>query len=143
MTIILIVLFLIWVYSYFKFRRKYKYFLVMTEYLKHELLLNQGNVYSASNVMLRLSSAFIEIQHYKDAYEVYETLMKTDLPNIDKSKLKENMDFCNNPFPGSNGLKNHNGSFWHNFILVRLGKRRFNFLTEEDFLQTNSIMRNM
>lgn len=115
----------------------------MTEYLKHELLVNQGNVYTASNVMLRLSSAYIEIQHYKDAYEIYETLMKTDLPNIDKCILKANMDFCNNPVPGCRGLKNHEASFWHNFILVRLGKRHFNFLTEEDFLQTNSIMRKM
>lgn len=115
----------------------------MAEYLKHELLINQGNVCTASNVMLRLSSAFIEIQHYKDAYELYEILMKTNLPNIDKGKLKENMDFCNKPIPGCSKLKNHNGSFWHNFILVRLGKRRFNYLTEEDFLQTNSIIRNL
>lgn len=142
-NIALLVLFLIWLYSYFRFRRKYKYFLVMAEYLKHELLINNGNVYIVSDVMLRLSSAFIAIQHYKDACDIYEKLIKMDFPNINKHKLQENIEFCKNPFPGSSGIKNHNCSFWHNFILVRFGKRRFNFLTEADYLNTNSIMRNL
>lgn len=143
MTIVIILLFAIWCYSYIKFRRKQKYFSVMVVYLSQELQRSPSQQDTA-NLLLRLSSAFIEIQHYKDAYDIYEQLLR---PNLYTGEMKErivmNKDFCSNPFPGSKGPKNHNHSYWHNFILVRLGKRRYNFLTENDYLMTNSIIRNM
>lgn len=63
--------------------------------------------------------------------------------NINPEDVRGNMKFCMNPVPGVKGLKNFNHSFTHNFILVRLGGRRMNFLCEDDFLQLNNILRIM
>lgn len=62
-------------------------------------------------------------------------------PNRDKILM--NMDFCKHPVPGVNHLKNFNHSYWHKFILTRFGRRRFNFLTEDDVLETNAVLRNL
>ncbi len=142
MTIIVILLIVIWCYSYIKFRRKQKYFSVMTNSLQEELKHQPLNSISANGIMLRLSSALIEIQHYKDAYDLYQQVIKQANP-VDTDRIRINMEFCKRPFPGCNGPKNLNHSYWHNFVLIRLGTRRYNYLTEADFLRTNSILRNM
>ena len=93
--------------------------------------------------MVRLACAYQEIQHYKTAYGLYEKALRMQLININPEDVRGNMKFCMNPVPGVKGLKNFNHSFTHNFILVRLGGRRMNFLCEDDFLQLNNILRIM
>lgn len=127
-----------WVWSYVKFRRKMKYFTMMAAYLENEVKTDP----SPSN-KLRFASALIQTQQYKDAYNIYTKLLQdySYLPN--KEGIQQNIEFCKNPVPGTSSPKNFNFSWWHNFLLVRLGKCRYNFLTEEDYLKTNSIMRQM
>ena len=114
-----------------------KYFKIIVGCLLKEVNSNPTN----PMLQMRLASALSEIQHYKDAYDIYNGLLNQGsfVPNIDKIKI--NMEFCKNPIPGS-GLKNHNSSWLHNFLLVRLGKQRYNFLIDDDFLLANSILRN-
>lgn len=140
MTIIVIILLAVWCYSYFRFRQEQKYFSVMAAYLQNEL--QQGRT-NTTNLMLRLSSALIQIQHYKDAYDIYQHLGNSIEFQNNKLQIETNIKFCIKPFPGCNGPKNFNHSYWHNFVLVRLGGKRYNFLSEDDFLRTNSLMRNM
>ena len=131
---ILIVAF--WIYNYFKFRRMNSYYKVMVSYLIMEV----QNAPSR-DLMLRLSSALIHIQHYRDAYEILIKLSNGCASLDEEQKIRANMEFCKNPVTGLSEAKNLNHSYWHNFLLVRLGKRRYDFLTEQDYLMTNSIQR--
>lgn len=137
-TIIIILIVFVWLLSFVKFKRKMKYFSVMVAYLQ-SIVRDEP---SPDNLM-RLSSALCKIQHYKDASAILERLIDDCRDNSTRERLRTNLEFCKNPVPGTHQPKNFNQSWWHNFILARLGKRRHNFLTEDDFLQTNAIMRNM
>ena len=141
LAIIIIVLVVIWIYSYIRFRQRNSYFTNMVKYLEHEL--ENSNDIEKGWVMVRLACAYQEIQHYKTAYGLYEKALRMQLININPEDVRGNMKFCMNPVPGVKGLKNFNHSFTHNFILVRLGGRRMNFLCEDDFLQLNNIIRIM
>lgn len=139
MTIFLIIIILVfWAFNYVKFRRKNRYFNLMVGYLLHEVQL-----FPNWKTKLRLSSALIEIQHYKDAYQVLCDVAANNPDASDIDKIRQNITFCLHPIPGVSHPKNYNHSYWHNFILVRLGGRRYNFLEQEDFLRTNSIQRNI
>lgn len=139
--LILLVAFLIWLYNYIRFCRDYKYFKVMVDYLSEKAMHSQGQ--EQYRTSLSLSSALIKVQHYSDAYRVLEAVL-SDYPSLpDRDKILMNMDFCKHPVPGVHKLKNYNHSYWHKFVLTRFGRRRFNFLTEDDLLKTNSILRNM
>ena len=136
--IIFLILLGLWIWSYVKFKRKMKYFTVMTDYLQ-KVVDNDPNPENA----LRLSGALIEIQHYKDAFFILDGLIRQYPYHQNIEQMKINLEFCKNPVPGTHQPKNFNHSWWHNFLLVRLGRRRYNFLSEEDYLRTNSIMRQM
>ena len=130
---IIIVLFVI---SFVRFKQKMKYFGVVVAFLQQK-----ASVFPSVEVMLSLSSALIEIQRYKDACDILESVA-SEYPNHPQmDKVNANIMFCKNPCPGVNSLKNFNESWLHNFILVRLGNRRFNFLTEDDLLSVNSFIR--
>lgn len=134
--LIAIVLLLIWGYSYFRFRQKMSYFSVMHDYLS---TIAKDN--PTRENMLRLSGACIMIQHYKDALELYQKILSEYPTPIDKDKIDANIAFCNNPVPGVHKPKNFNKSWWHNFVLVRLGKKRYSFLTQEDYTATEALIR--
>ncbi len=136
--LLIIILAVIWIWSYMKFKRKMRYFSVMTASLK-----SQVSSLPTPDLKLRLASALTEIQHYKDAYDIYSELLSSGSFFPNRVEVKENMAFCKSPVPGINAPKNIKFGWWHNFILIRLGRRRYNFLTEEDYLKTNSIIRNM
>lgn len=133
---ILIVAF--WIYNYIKFRRMNNYYKIMVGYLTMEAQ-NAPN----RDIMLRLSAALIHIQHYRDAYEILVKLSNGCISTDEEQKIRANIEFCKNPVPGLSEAKNLNHSYWHNFLLVRLGKRRYEFLKEQDYLMTNSIQRNV
>lgn len=137
MELILGILLIMWILSYYRFKRKMSYMKVVVKCLLEKVNSNPSNY----QLQLRLASALSEIQQYKDAYDIYNHILSQESFVPDIEKIKINMEFCKNPIPGS-GLKNHNDSWLHNFLLVRLGKRRAIFLTDEDFLQANSVLRN-
>lgn len=126
-----------WVFSYIKFRKKMNYFKVVLQCLLERVNRDPSNY----QLQLRLASALTQLQQYKDAYEIYNNLLARGNFIPDTDTIKINMEFCKNPTLGAS-LKNYNGSWLHNFLLKRLGKRRCSFLTEEDYLLANSKMRN-
>lgn len=139
MKILIVVLTIVfWLYNYIKFRRMNNYYKVMVDYLAMELRNSPSR-----DKMLRLSSALIHVQHYRDAYEILTQLSNEYMSAEEKQKISANIGFCKNPVPGLSQPKNLSHSYWHNFLLVRLGKRRYDFLTEQDYLRTNSIQRNV
>lgn len=134
--ILLFIILAVFIRSYLRFRGKMKYFTAMTYLLQQQLLLN-----STPEVLLSLSSALIEIQKYKDAWTVYNQLLKNGYSGNFRNHIQQNMEFCKHPIPGINVQKNFNGSYWMNFLLIRLGNRRYSFLTEQDHLMTQAFFR--
>lgn len=138
-TLIIVVLLVFWVYSYIRFRQRYSYFMSMVQYLEYKLK-NAADI-EKGWVMVRLACAHQKVQHYKTAYNLYEQALQLRLINVDSQHVYANMKFCTNPVPGVSHLKDFNCSYWHNFVLVRLGGRRMNFIIEDDFLQLNNFLR--
>ena len=134
--IIIAIIIFLFVKSYVKFKRKMKYFGVVAAYLH-----DKANTTPSVEILLRLSSAFIEIQHYKDACEILEDVAAEYPNHFQMDKIAANIKFCKKPCPGVKTLKNFNESWLHNFVLVRLGNRRFNFLSDDDLLEVNSLIR--
>lgn len=114
------------------------YYKVMVGYLEADLRNSPSR-----DKMFRLSSALIHIQQYRDAYDILVQISNEIKSADEEEKIKANIEFCKNPVPGLSQPKNLYHSYWHNFLLVRLGKRRYEFLTEQDYLRTNSIQRNL
>ena len=137
MKIILVILIIMWIYSYYKFKQKMSYFKVVVQCLLEKVNASPNDY----QLQLRLASALSEIQQYKDAYDIYNNILKQFTFVPDRDTIMVNMEFCKCPIPGSS-LKNHNNSWLHNFLLVRLGRRRANFLIDEDLLSANSRLRN-
>lgn len=137
-ALIVILIIVFWLYNYIKFRRMNNYYKVMVGYLEADLRNSPSR-----DKMLRLSSALIHIQQYRDAYDILVQVSNEIKSTDEEEKIKANIEFCKNPLPGLSQPKNLNHSYWHNFLLVRLGKRRYEFLTEQDYLRTNSIQRNL
>lgn len=136
--LILVSIVAFWLYNYIKFRRMNNYYKIMVGYLTTELQNSPKR-----DLMLRLSSALIHIQQYRDAYEILLKLSNLSPSADEMQKIRINVEFCENPVPGIRCPKNLNHSYWHNFLLVRLGNRRYDFLTENDYLVTNSIQRGL
>lgn len=137
-ALIVILVIVFWLYNFIKFRRMNSYYKVMAGYLALDLQNSPSR-----DKMLRLSSALIHTQQYQDAYDILVQVCNNFKSADEEQKIKANIEFCKNPVPGLSQLKNLNHSYWHNFLLVRLGKRRNDFLTEQDYLRTNSILRNL
>lgn len=137
-ALIVVIIIVLWLYNYIKFRRINNYYKVMVGYLSADLQKSPSR-----DKMLRLSSALIHIQQYRDAYDILVQVSNEFKSADEEQKIKVNIGFCKNPVPGLSRPKNLNHSYLHNFLLVRLGKRRFDFLTEQDYLIANSIQRNL
>ena len=137
----LLIFFLVayWGYNYWKFRRDYRYYTIMAELLKQDIREKPDYVKK-----MKLSSALIHIQQYASAYELLNEILNS-APYVvnDKNILLMNMEFCKNPIPTLHGPKNLHHSYWHHFVLNRLSKKRYDFLTEDEYLKTNSILRKM
>ena len=138
--IIFAILFILWLFSYVRFKRQMRYYDLLQIYL-----VKKSSEDSLSDVTyLELATVLTMRQRYKDAYELYKYIL-LKFPYISemaKDRCRLNMEFCRCPFVGIHGPKNFNSSWFHNFILLRLGKRRYNFLTEDTILAVNSISRN-
>lgn len=137
-TILIIVLVILWVRSYIKFHKRQSYFNSVVE-----CLLNNPRAKNLPNYQLRLGSAYMEAQCYRSAYECFDRYKHSSeyVPSLMAETVEANMAFCKNPIPWMHDPKDLTGSWWHNFLLVRFGKRRRSMLTEEDLLMTNSWIR--
>lgn len=138
---IVIVMLVVWFFSYLGFKHDMAFFTVMVSYLTEQVRLRPHDI----DLRLRLSSALIQLQRYEDAHSILiNTYFKNLLVNVSaedvSDKIRKNISFCKNPVPGVNYLKNYDQSYWHNFMLKRFGRARFNFLTEEDIVKTEAIM---
>ena len=138
LKITFVILFVLWIYSYVRFRKRYSYFMNMVQYLEYKL--NHAEDIEKGWVMVRLACAHQEVQHYKTAYTLYEQALQLRLVNVDSRHIYGNMKFCMNPVPDISRLQDFHCSYWHHFILLRLGGRRMNFLTDDDFLQLNHFL---
>lgn len=124
-----------WVWCYIKYRRNCNMDKVLLAFLQEQYAMNPSDRNAAE-----LAAGLMKCQRYKDAYEVYEDLKNSGYRS---DCIDGNMEFCKKPHPFTSGLKNHNFSYWHNFILVRLGGRRCVDISSETYLKVNAILRQM
>ena len=138
MKLILFILFCMWIWSYVSFRRKHSVNMIALDVMKARRPEGIDPTYEC-----RLGSAYMEAQQYADAYRCFQSYLSKygNLPGSTADAVRANIEFCKHPVPGCNGPKNLNGSWWHNFLLVRLGGRRCNMMTQEDGLAINAFLR--
>ena len=89
---------------------------------------------------LELASAYMQVQRYADAYNVFGSVLMKYLYTPNASDIKTNMDFCQKPLPWPQKLRNHNMSYWHNFMLTRLGRRRKVMLSHDLYIATDNFI---
>ncbi len=137
MEIILIVLIGLWVWSYVKFRKRYK-----MDRLLSEMLGRKYKQMPTPQTESEYACALMLSQQYQSALELFEDLKRKGAGR-QLNFLDANIEFCKKPLPWSSGAKNHNGSWWHNFFLVRLGGRRMVLISDESYLDFNAMLRAM
>ena len=138
LVIAIVIIAVLWVRSFLNFRAQ------QSEYESFvECMLNNPRARAGTNYLLRLGCAYMEAQRYESAYRCFEQFKNSSEYNPIgmKDTLEDNMAFCRNPIPWMHGPKDLDGSWWHNFLLVRFGKKRWNMLTEEDYLLARSWIR--
>lgn len=141
MKYIIIILVVLWLFSYVKFRRRYKMDRMMYEFTRHLYDDDSSNPMTA----IEYGSALMQAQLYKSALDVFEGVKKrVAMASTLYPFLDTNIDFCKKPLPWSSGAKDHRGgSWWHNFQLVRFGGRRQVAISEKTGLAFNSMLRMM
>ena len=135
MEIFLVLVFLLWLYSYWRFTGKRKYFraiVVVTEGL------HANNPTEKS--YLELACAYMQAQRYADAYKTFADILNKYPNTMNKSDILRNMDFCKKPLPWSSSLENHNMGYWHNFMLVRFGRSRKIMISQETCLKADNMI---
>ena len=127
MKLVLFIIFLIWLYNYWRFsgKRSYCKKMVKVTELRHAQFQTRQSA-------IDLATAYMNAQRYADAYALYANILSEG--SIQADTIRLNMEFCQKPLPWSRGLKNHKQSYWHNFMLVRFGGRRNNMISEEAIL---------
>lgn len=130
MKIIIIILIVIWLISFIKFKSKMRYFRIVASILEQR---NSESGGSDADILLRLSSAYIVLQQYQKAYGCL-TLAKNSgqLTEEEMSKVQANIDFCEKPISSFTAGGRNRNTYFHYFFLNRFGRRRFNFLKKED-----------
>lgn len=130
-----------WLFSYVKFRKRYKVDKMMCEFTRHRYDADSSNPMTA----IEYGSALMQCQQYKSALGIFEGVKRrvanasTFYPFLDV-----NIEFCKKPVPWSSGAKDHRGgSWWHNFQLVRFGGRRQVVISQDTGLAFNSMFRMM
>lgn len=137
MKVIIIILIALWLWSFIKFRRKYKMDKVLCELLKHKY-----DECPSPLTQVEYTSGLMLCQRYAEALPLFENLQRRGFePQFDF--LPANIAFCKKPLPWSSKIRNHNGSWWHNFLLVRFGGRRQVAISDETLLEANAMLRMM
>lgn len=94
MEFFLVLVFLFWLYSYWRFTGKRKFFraiVVVTEGL------HANN--PTEKTYLELACAYMQAQRYVDAYKTFADVLNTYPNTMNKSDILMNMDFCKKPLP--------------------------------------------
>lgn len=135
MKYIIVILVVMWLWSYVKFRKRYKIDRMMCEFTRHRYNEDSSNPMTT----IEYGSALMQAQQYKSALEVFDRVKSrvamacTMYPFLDA-----NIELCKKPLPWSSGAKDHKGgSWWHNFQLVRFGGRRQVAISEATGLAFN------
>lgn len=137
MEIIIIILAVLWLWSYFKFRRNYKMDKMLCALLEHKYRENPN-----PQTESEYACGLMKCQQYASALKLFEDLKRKGLDR-QLNFLDDNIKFCKKPLPWSSGAKNHNGSWLHNFFLVRFGGRRMVAISQETYLEANAMLRAM
>ena len=141
MKYIIIILAVMWLFSYVKFRKRYKMDKMMCEFTHHRYEADSSNPMTA----IEYGSALMQCQQYKSASVIFEGV-KRRMANASAFYpfLDANIAFCKKPLPWSSGAKDHRGgSWWHNFLLIRFGGRRQVAISQDTGLAFNSMLRMM
>lgn len=138
MKYIVIILVVMWIFSYVKFRKHYKIDRLMSEFTRQRYQ-KDPNPQRA----VEYASALMQAQQYKSALALFEDIKRQAMPG-QFPFLDANIAFCNKPIPWVSGAVDHNGgSWWHNFQLARFGGRRQVAISQETGLAFNSMLRMM
>lgn len=135
MKLILFLLFLFWLYNYWRFSGKRKYYKALVTVMERKFMLHHDEQTS-----LGLASAYMQAQRYADAYHLYADVLSQNPYSVNANEIKTNMDFCMKPLPWSKKLRNHNMGYWHNFMLVRFGRRRKIMIPQEAYIETDNYL---
>lgn len=141
--IILVILGIVFLYSYIKFKRQYKLTLLFAAYMESKCRTLNDDI----DALLSLCSAYTDAQLYKKAYDKYKDILQTpslkeQLSGEKLERVRENVRFCDAPLFWSSGARDHVVfRYLHYFFLRRIGRRRYNFIREEDALEFNSALR--
>lgn len=130
-----------WLFSYIKFRKRYKIDRMMCEFTRQLYEEDRRNPTAA----IEYGSALMQAQQYQSALNVFEGL-KRRVANAKEifPFLDTNIEFCKKPLPWSSGAKDYrSGSWWHNFLLVRFGRGRNVVISNDTALAFNSMLRAM
>ena len=130
-----------WLCSYVKFRKRYNMDRMMCEFTRHCYNEDSNNPITA----IEYGSALMQAQQYKSALEMFDRVKRrVAMASTIYPFLDANIEFCKKPLPWSSGAKDHkDGSWWHNFQLVRFGGRRQVAISEQTGLAFNSMLRMM
>lgn len=141
MRYVITILVVMWLFSYVKFRKRYKIDKMMCKFTRHRYNEDSSNPMAA----IEYGSALMQAQLYKSALEVFESVKRrVAMASTLYPFLDSNIEFCKKPLLWSNGAKDHkNGSWWHNFLLVRFGGRRQVAISQDTGLAFNSMLRMM
>lgn len=141
MKYVIIILVMMWLFSYVKFRKRYKIDKMLCEFTYHRYHDDSNNPMTA----IEYGSALMQAQQYKSALEVFERVKRrVAMAGTVYPFLDANIEFCKKPLPWSSGAKDHkSGSWWHNFQLVRFGGRRQVAISQDTGLAFNSMLRMM
>ena len=127
LTLIILVVTIVWVISYIRFTRRFRFNVIIRDVVAESV------DPLAHDYLMRMASALIITQQYKDAYAcLSQQLSHQNNTDDEINKIAKTMDFCAMPLPWRHRLRNYNESYWHDFFLKRLGSSRYNFLTERD-----------
>lgn len=117
---------IVWTVSYVRFTRRFRFYIIVRDIVAETVDT------SAHDYWMRMASALIITQRYKDAYACLSQQLSQNNSANELNMISKTMDFCVSPLPWRHKLRNYNESYWHNFFLKRFGSSRYNFLTEKD-----------
>lgn len=138
MKLVIVIIIILWIVSYVKFRRNYKIHKLLVVFTR-ELYNQSPSPYTA----IEHASALMLAQQYKSALEIFEHYQGPNA-TIAFPFLNDNIAFCKKPLPWTQGARDHiNGSWWHNFLLVRLGGRRQVAISNKTALAFNAFLRSL
>lgn len=135
MGIVIAVAVVLWGLSFFRFRQQYSRDRVLCELLKRKYELMPNTLTECE-----YACGLMLCQQYRSALELFEELKHSGADRR-LSYLDMNIAFCNKPLPWSTGAKNHNGSWLHHFLLVRIGRRRRVAISADSYLEANAVLR--